>query len=303
MSAPHLPPPGGELRRDRPFASRAEVAAIVRAALASPGEARDVVTEDAPPAAAPTTTTTPPVPVSLSPPASPARPRRAHGPRDDERTNPLAQSVDYDDVERDKVAAYEALHAANRRLNNRLQPYFEQRCQSDMLYAFLYAYDACGMDESLRVMVEFVLAQYAQDADAPAPYNTAATAYVRETFTHIVERSRDRTAKLALMLFILAREPRVEARVRAECPAATVRHLDQFMRALRYLARGMLQAKCTRQNIQTLLQTFVVRCGTVYTDELMPAGLDPHTADVTPTYHATAATAPPPTPARTMRNV
>lgn len=228
------------------------------------------------------------VPVSLSPPRSPARAPRPRGPRDDERANPLAQAVDCDESERDKVAAYDALRRANQRLNRQLQPYFEQRCQSDMLHAFLYAYDACGMDESLAVMVDFVLAQYAQDAAAPAPYNTAAAAYVRETFTHIVERSRDRTAKLALMLFILAREPRVEARVRAECPAATVRHLDQFMRALRYLARGMLQAKCTRQNIQTVLQTFVVRCGAVYTDELMPAGLDPHTADVTPTYHAAA---------------
>lgn len=257
---PPLPPPWGGLRRDRPFANAPEAAAVARAAGAAL-QAEEMVV------------------VSLDPPSSPAHGgRHVAAESDDEGDpdrHPLGTEYALDDVEADKARQYEAMRASNAALNTKLWPHFVARCQRDQLFALLYAFDECGMNESLENMVQYVLKQYALDAEASARYQTRDAAYVRETFEYVVHRAESRVAKLALALFVLAREPRVEARVRAECPPEQAREFTLFMHALRYLAHETLQCKYNRQNIRNVLSTFVVRTGAVYVDGVMPAGLDP----------------------------
>lgn len=266
---PPLPPAWGGLSRDRPFASRAEADTVARQAemameqWAEQGGGGEVEDEDEE------------VVFSLTPPESPRRRRRMRvRARDVENHDSLmSQEVVLDEFERKKAQRYEAICEANRALNERLRSYHDWHCQRDMMYAFLYAYDEQGMDESLASMVNYVLKQYALDESAPSRYQTPEAEYVRETFRFIVEKSKSRIAKLALVLFTLAYEPRVEAHVRRECPPENDHHFSRFMDTLRYLALQTLKCKYNRQNIRNVLAAFVTRAGAAYKDQVAPAGM------------------------------
>ena len=239
--------------------------------------------------------------LSLEPPPSPVRgghhnTTEAGGGEEEDDDDPeevyrddaMALEFALDGHEREKAERYEALQAANAALRERMRPHHVRQCESDLLYALLYAYEACGMDESLQHMVDFVLRQYAMDAPPPGDggdrrrdnglhaYRTNADAQVvRETFQYILHGGCENTlVKRALALFILAREPRLQREVRALCPAE---RFAPFLPALIELTKQTTHAKFNRQNIGSVLKDYVTRCGCVYLDQHMPAELDPQT--------------------------